>query len=284
MRAVRDITNQQIEKQQKATILKELIELLDERRLNEAEKKEITKLSINYILNMSVGEFRDVYFVSNNTVAFNEKEISFKNLIIKLSKLYNNTKNTYSALLNPNIFHALLRERIQTTKVSALLPEDSIQIHELESLTTSEVLNKINEIKHRPLLEEETKAREFISEKELEDRQVLLDMARGKSISIQHSKSERELFELMETFGAPAILQSDNGKEFRNSVVEALKLLWSGLKIIHGRPRHPQSQESVERSNGDIQNGCEKIKVQIGQLLFRLFKVKKIEKIIRTKD
>jgi hypothetical protein len=26
------------------------------------------------------------------------------------------------------------------------------------------------------------------------------------------------------------------------------------MKIIHGRPRHPQSQGSIERSNGDIQN------------------------------
>jgi len=233
MRAVRDITNQQIEKQQKATILKELIELLDERRLNEAEKKEITKLSINYILNMSVGEFRDVYFGSNNTVAFNEKEISFKNLIIKLSKLYNNTKNTYSALLNPNIFHALLRERIQTTKVSALLPEDSIQIHELESLTTSEVLKKINEIKHRPLLEEETKAREFISEKELEDRQVLLDMARGKSISIQHSKSEREFKKN----------QAEQQKRFAKQLQQSpLSMLASKAQILQ-----PLSQQDPKR-------------------------------------
>ncbi|CAF1159497.1 unnamed protein product, partial [Brachionus calyciflorus] len=29
--------------------------------------------------------------------------------------------------------------------------------------------------------------------------------------------------------GAPRILQSDNGKEFRNGVIEALKLLWPNL-------------------------------------------------------
>jgi transposase InsO family protein len=61
------------------------------------------------------------------------------------------------------------------------------------------------------------------------------------------------LYELMGTYGSPCILQSDNGKEFRNSVVYNLKKLWHNLKIIHGRPRHPQSQGSVERSNGDIQ-------------------------------
>ena len=41
--------------------------------------------------------------------------------------------------------------------------------------------------------------------------------------------------------------------KFRNNVVYNLKKLWHNLKIIHGRPRHPQSQGSVERSNGDIQ-------------------------------
>src|SRR6266511_695939 len=44
------------------------------------------------------------------------------------------------------------------------------------------------------------------------------------------------LFELFTTFGAPAILQSDNGKEFTS-------------KIINRRPRHPQSQGLVERGN-----------------------------------
>ena len=55
-------------------------------------------------------------------------------------------------------------------------------------------------------------------------------------------------------FGAPYILQSDNGKEFRNAIVSSLKNQWPGLQIVHGRPRHPQSQGGVERANGDIQN------------------------------
>jgi transposase InsO family protein len=61
------------------------------------------------------------------------------------------------------------------------------------------------------------------------------------------------LYELMGTYGAPVILQSDNGREFRNNLAYSLQKLWPGLKIIHGRPRHPQSQGSIERSNGDIQ-------------------------------
>ncbi|VDI45601.1 Hypothetical predicted protein [Mytilus galloprovincialis] len=49
-------------------------------------------------------------------------------------------------------------------------------------------------------------------------------------------------------YGAPRILQSDNGKEFTNKdlegVVEECK-----SKQIHGRPYHPQSQGRVERFN-----------------------------------
>ena len=62
------------------------------------------------------------------------------------------------------------------------------------------------------------------------------------------------LMEIFGDFGAPFILQSDNGREFRNSIVTGLKTLWPGIKIIHGRPRRPQSQGSVERANGDVQN------------------------------
>ena len=28
--------------------------------------------------------------------------------------------------------------------------------------------------------------------------------------------------------------------------------MWSELVIVHGKPRHTQSQGSIERSNGDI--------------------------------
>lgn len=55
-------------------------------------------------------------------------------------------------------------------------------------------------------------------------------------------------------FGAPFILQSDNGREFSNRIIEELKDLWPGLKLVHGKPRHSQSQGSVERSNQDVRD------------------------------
>ncbi|XP_024887655.1 KRAB-A domain-containing protein 2-like, partial [Temnothorax curvispinosus] len=63
-----------------------------------------------------------------------------------------------------------------------------------------------------------------------------------------------KLIKIFLQFGAPAILQSDNGREFVNKVIEEFKVLWPQLHIVHGRPRHPQSQGSVERANQDVEN------------------------------
>jgi transposase InsO family protein len=68
------------------------------------------------------------------------------------------------------------------------------------------------------------------------------------------TKSSKEvashLFELFIVFGAPTILQSDNGREFKSKdIINDLKSLWPNMKIINGRPRHPQTQGSVERGN-----------------------------------
>ncbi|XP_068248869.1 KRAB-A domain-containing protein 2-like [Palaemon carinicauda] len=72
------------------------------------------------------------------------------------------------------------------------------------------------------------------------------------------SKSAAEVaFQLMDIFsmfGSPQILQSDNGSEFTALVISELKLLWPDLLIVHGKPRHPQSQGSVERLNCDIKD------------------------------
>uniref|UniRef100_A0ABD2VUG2 Integrase catalytic domain-containing protein n=1 Tax=Trichogramma kaykai TaxID=54128 RepID=A0ABD2VUG2_9HYME len=56
------------------------------------------------------------------------------------------------------------------------------------------------------------------------------------------------------TFGAPCLLHSDNGLEFVNAIINELKILWPELNIVHGKPRHSQSQGSVERANRDIED------------------------------
>ena len=41
----------------------------------------------------------------------------------------------------------------------------------------------------------------------------------------------RALIDIFTIFGVPAILQSDNGKEFRNQVVRALKEIWPDMNV-----------------------------------------------------
>lgn len=74
------------------------------------------------------------------------------------------------------------------------------------------------------------------------------------------------LFDLFHFLGSsPTILQSDNGKEFCASVIKELVNLWPSIKIINGRPRHPQSQGLVERANGILQQKLGKWKEDTGR-------------------
>jgi hypothetical protein len=47
-----------------------------------------------------------------------------------------------------------------------------------------------------------------------------------------------DLNDIFCTFGASSILQSDNGREFVNFIIDELKNMWPQLKIVHGKPRH----------------------------------------------
>ena len=61
-----------------------------------------------------------------------------------------------------------------------------------------------------------------------------------------------QLLDIFRIFGAPSILQSDNGIEFVNSVITELSTVWDGLRILYGKSRHNLSQGSVERANRDM--------------------------------
>ena len=80
-----------------------------------------------------------------------------------------------------------------------------------------------------------------------------------KFVNLRANKTKRatevayNLLDFFCVFGAPSVLQSDNGREFVNSVIEDIEGMWDGFKIVHGKPRHSQSQGSVERANQDIE-------------------------------
>ncbi|CAH2321121.1 KRAB-A domain-containing 2-like [Pelobates cultripes] len=62
------------------------------------------------------------------------------------------------------------------------------------------------------------------------------------------------LLDIFLLFGAPRILHSNNGRKFCNKVLESVTQLWPEIKMVNGKPRHSQSQGSVERANQDIEN------------------------------
>ncbi len=64
----------------------------------------------------------------------------------------------------------------------------------------------------------------------------------------------KHLLQIFADFGAPKILQSDNGREFVNQIIGQFKVLWPDLQLVNGKPRHPQTQGCVERGNSDIKN------------------------------
>ncbi|XP_047497850.1 KRAB-A domain-containing protein 2-like [Penaeus chinensis] len=81
-----------------------------------------------------------------------------------------------------------------------------------------------------------------------------------KSVILRALASKRaaevafQLLDIFLLFGAPVILQSDNGSEFTAKVRSELKELWPRLILVHEKPRHPQSQGSVERASGDVKD------------------------------
>lgn len=73
---------------------------------------------------------------------------------------------------------------------------------------------------------------------------------------LRSKTAEEVAYQLVDIFcdkGAPSILQSDNGREFANKLVQNVLELWPNCRLVHGKPRHSQSQGSVERANRDVE-------------------------------
>ena len=71
--------------------------------------------------------------------------------------------------------------------------------------------------------------------------------------SKQTSEVSHHLYDIFTLIGAPKILQSDNGNEFIGApLTTMMNTFWPKTELIRGSPRHPQSQGSVEKANGDI--------------------------------
>lgn len=78
---------------------------------------------------------------------------------------------------------------------------------------------------------------------------VLKALTTKTAVEVAH-----KLLDIFCLLGTPTVLQSDNSKEFVNGVLNELIVLWPETRIAHGKPRHSQSQGSVERANRDVQD------------------------------
>ncbi|KRY06566.1 SCAN domain-containing protein 3 [Trichinella patagoniensis] len=80
------------------------------------------------------------------------------------------------------------------------------------------------------------------------------------TISVYPLKAKRaeevatKMLEIFLMSSAPSILQSDNNQEFSNAIIVKLKSCWPELRLVSGRPQHPQSHGAVERLNGVVQD------------------------------
>ena len=63
-----------------------------------------------------------------------------------------------------------------------------------------------------------------------------------------------QLLDIFRIIGTPSILQSDDRIEFVNSVVSELSAMWDSLEIVHGKPRHSQSQGYIARASRYIED------------------------------
>ncbi len=67
----------------------------------------------------------------------------------------------------------------------------------------------------------------------------------------------RALVRILSTVVIPEILQSDNGSEFLGKYINYIKKYYGTVNIVKGRPRRPQTQGSVEKSNGPFKRALE---------------------------
>lgn len=62
-----------------------------------------------------------------------------------------------------------------------------------------------------------------------------------------------QILDIFLIFGASVVLQSHDGIELINEVMQELKYLWPQLSLVHGKPGQSQSQDLAEYSRGSIE-------------------------------
>ena len=72
------------------------------------------------------------------------------------------------------------------------------------------------------------------------------------------------------TFGAPFVLQNDNGREFANKIIPGLADMWPGMKLVHETETFSKSRISSKiQPRCSRHAGCLDIRQQHGNLVWR---------------
>ena len=81
------------------------------------------------------------------------------------------------------------------------------------------------------------------------DAKVVLWLLKEMTTSLDFMKipqtAKEVVYQLMDIFcmfGALFIMQSDNSREFANKIMQNLVDMWPAMELVHGKPRHSQSQ------------------------------------------
>lgn len=61
------------------------------------------------------------------------------------------------------------------------------------------------------------------------------------------------LLDIFTTFGVPNILQSDNGRDYANNIIQELYAMWDELKMVHGKTGYSLYQGLSERTTQEVQ-------------------------------
>ncbi|XP_074081691.1 SCAN domain-containing protein 3-like [Macrotis lagotis] len=86
-----------------------------------------------------------------------------------------------------------------------------------------------------------------------QDHQTKLSFLRPLK-SIRSEEVAHSLLDIFTIIGAPSVLQSKHGRDFSSQIVNELSMMWSKLKIVHGKPRPCQGHSSVVQPKEDIQS------------------------------